>query len=427
MSTAAPAPSAPAAPAASAAHAAPAAPAPQAALHLLGPADLGLSESNSSLLQLLDLTDRFAEVTRRPIPKVPALRGKTVVLAFFEDSTRTRLSFDLAAKRLSADTLTFAAASSSLTKGESIRDTVETIAAMGVDAIVVRHANAGVPQQIARWLNDEVSVINAGDGAHQHPTQALQDAYTLCQHLNHNLPDNNLADRTQPENDPDRSQWSLAGKHIGLVGDIAYSRVARSNVAIYTALGARVTLIAPPTLLPPNLDGWPVEVCHDFDEVIDNLDVVGLLRLQSERMDEALIGPLHDYVLSYGLTKSRAARLAKHAVITHPGPVNRGIEVAGDVLDDAFGAQLNAQRDKGVATAGDNPQAHGSQAQHPQAQHPQALITRQVTHGVATRMAVLFRLLGENAPVENAPAESGPGENAPAADPPSAGQTASQT
>ncbi len=343
------------------------------AQHLLGPADLGMpsdistgiasgtsngTASNAAadypaLLQLLDHTDRFAEVNRRPVPKVPALRAKTIVLAFFEDSTRTRLSFDLAAKRLSADTLTFTSSSSSLTKGESIRDTVETIAAMGVDAIVVRHHHAGVPQQIAGWLNNQVSIINAGDGAHQHPTQGLQDAYTLCQRLNQ--------ERSEAE------RWSLKGRHIGLVGDIAFSRVARSNIAFYAALGAKLTLIAPPSLLPADITSWPVEVCHDFDEVIGDLDVVGLLRLQRERMDEALIGPLRDYVLSYGLTKQRANLLAKGAVITHPGPINRGIEVAGDVIDGIENANGNLQ---------------------------EVLVTNQVTHGVAARMAVLFFLLG---------------------------------
>ncbi len=353
--------------------------------HLLEAHDLGISPAgrtsqtrdHTGLRQLLDLTDRFAEVARRPIPKVPALRAKTIVLAFFEDSTRTRLSFELAAKRLSADTLTFSAASSSLSKGESIRDTAETIAVMGVDAIVVRHANAGVPHQIAGWLNNQVSIINAGDGAHQHPTQALQDAYTLCRHLNPASGDQtsgaasdqpSSAPNDQPSSAPSADPWSLAGRHIGLVGDIAFSRVARSNVAVYAALGAKVSLIAPPTLLPADIAGWPVEVCHDFDEVIGDLDVVGLLRLQQERIHEALIGPPRDYIHSYGLTSERARRLAKHAVITHPGPVNRGIEVAGDVID-----SLQGNKHSGTA-----------------------LIASQVTHGVAARMAVLFRLLGEN-------------------------------
>ncbi len=339
------------------------------AQHLLEPADLGIPntcaiQSNTptkypDLLQLLDLTDRFAEVNRRPVPKVPALRAKTIVLAFFEDSTRTRLSFDLAAKRLSADTLTFTSSSSSLTKGESIRDTVETIAAMGVDAIVVRHRHAGVPHQIAGWLNNQVSIINAGDGAHQHPTQGLQDAYTLCQRLN--------------QEQPEAERWSLKGRHIGLVGDIAFSRVARSNIAFYAALGAKLTLIAPPSLLPVDIAGWPVEICHNFDEVIGDLDVIGLLRLQRERMDEALIGPLRDYVLSYGLTKQRASLLAKDAVITHPGPINRGIEVAGDVIDRSGSFNM-------PGNAAENLQA--------------VLVTSQVTHGVAARMAVLFSLLG---------------------------------
>ncbi|HCB34062.1 MAG TPA: aspartate carbamoyltransferase [Acidimicrobiaceae bacterium] len=348
---------------------------PPRAQHLLGAEDLGVER----LQQLLDLTDSFAEVARRPMPKVPALRAKTVVLAFFEDSTRTRLSFDLAAKRLSADTLTFSAAASSLSKGESVRDTVETIAAMGVDAIVVRHRNAGVPQQVARWLDDRVSVVNAGDGAHQHPTQALQDAYTLCTHLGRAPAAGGGA-----AGGGAAGGWNLVGLRVGIVGDVAHSRVARSAVAVYAALGATVTLIAPPTLLPACLDGWPADVAHDFDEVIADLDVVGLLRLQHERMGEAQIGPISDYVRSYGLTAERARRLAPGAVITHPGPVNRGVEVAADVLDGC----------------------------------PTALVTRQVTHGVAARMAVLFRLLGEEpaAPAEPVPAGAAAGPNSGSSD-----------
>jgi aspartate carbamoyltransferase catalytic subunit len=204
--------------------------------HLLSIADL----TPGDLDQLMRLTDAFVEVSERPIPKVPALRGKNVVWLFYEDSTRTRLSFEQAAKRLSADTMTFSVGSSSVSKGESLRDTVLTIEAMGVDAIVVRHRSAGVPWQVARWLEDRVSVVNAGDGWHEHPTQALLDCYTLRQH-----------------------RKSLDGLRIGIVGDVKHSRVARSDVLAFTALGAEVVLVAPPTLLPPRIEGWPVRVSHD--------------------------------------------------------------------------------------------------------------------------------------------------------------------
>src|SRR3954449_7856402 len=206
---------------------------------------------------LLDLSDHMAEINRRPVPKVPALRGKTVVSLFFEDSTRTRLSFETAAKRLSADTMTFSVSTSSVNKGESLRDTIETVAAMGVDAFVVRHKSTGVPWQIAAWT--EASVINAGDGWHEHPTQALLDCYTIRTSLN----------RVD----------GFDGLHIAIVGDIKHSRGARSNIAAFAALGARVTLVAPPTLLPPSLDGWPVDVVHHIDDVIDKVDVLYMLRM----------------------------------------------------------------------------------------------------------------------------------------------------
>ncbi len=244
---------------------------------------------------MLTLTDSFVEVSERQIPKVPALRGKTVVSLFFEDSTRTRLSFETAAKRLSADTMNFSVGTSSVKKGESLRDTVETIEAMGVDAIVVRHGSSGVPRQVAQWA--EASVINAGDGWHEHPTQALLDCYTIRQHAG-----------------------DVAGKRIAIVGDIKHSRVARSDVAAFTALGAEVTLVAPPTLLPPSLDGWPVKVSHDLDAVLATIDVVYLLRMQRERMTEALVPSLREYTARYGLTARRAELLPEHALVMHPGP-----------------------------------------------------------------------------------------------------------
>ena len=225
-------------------------------IHLLGIDDL----SADDIGELLDLTDHMVEVNRRPNPKVPALRGKTVVSLFFEDSTRTRTSFDTAAKRLSADTMGFAVSSSSVNKGESLRDTVETITAMGVDAFVVRHRSSGAPLAITRWT--DAAIVNAGDGWHQHPTQALLDCYTIRTRLG----------RTN----------DFSGLRIAIVGDVKHSRVARSDVQAFTALGAEVTLVAPRTLLPPSLEGWPVAVSHDLDSVLPDLDVLYLLRVQAE-------------------------------------------------------------------------------------------------------------------------------------------------
>lgn len=303
--------------------------------HLLSIADL----DGADLDQLMRLTDRFVEVSQRQIPKVPALRGKNVVWLFYEDSTRTRLSFETAAKRLSADTMTFSVGSSSVKKGESLRDTVLTIEAMGVDGVVVRHASAGVPWQIARWLDDRVSVVNAGDGWHEHPTQALLDCYTIRE-----------------------SRGSLEGLRIGIVGDVKHSRVARSDVLAYTALGAEVTLVAPPTLLPPSLDGWPVRVSHDLDAVLPDLDVVYLLRMQRERMTEHLVPSLREYTARFGLTRRRVDHLRDDALVMHPGPMNRGVEISAEVAD-----------------------------------LPRSVIIDQVRNGVAVRMAVLYLLLGAGA------------------------------
>ncbi len=304
--------------------------------HLLSIQDLG----PEGIAEVLRLTDSFVEVSRRAIPKVPALRGKTVVSMFFEDSTRTRLSFETAARRLSADVMTFSASSSSVNKGESLRDTVQTIEAMGVDAMVVRHAGSGVPWQVAGWL-DGPAVVNAGDGWHEHPTQALLDCYTIGSTLGR------MGDR------------ALEGVRIAIVGDVRHSRVARSDVLAFTALGAEVVLVAPPTLLPPSLVGWPVQVSHDLDSVLPGLDVVYLLRLQRERMLEALLPSLREYTATYGLTRRRAGLLREDALIMHPGPVNRGVEVAAEVAD-----------------------------------RPSSVITSQVANGVAVRMAVLYLLLG---------------------------------
>jgi aspartate carbamoyltransferase catalytic subunit len=311
-----------------------------AARHLRSITELGAD----GIIELLELTDHMVEVNRRPIPKVPALRGRTVVSLFYEDSTRTRLSFETAAKRLSADTMSFSVGTSSVKKGESLRDTVETIEAMGIDAVVVRHASAGVPWQLSQWI--DAAVVNAGDGWHEHPTQALLDCYTIRTELGRPFED----------------------LHVAIVGDVKHSRVARSDVLALRALGARVTLVAPPTLLPPSLEGWDVEVSHDLDDVVATVDVAYVLRMQLERQEQALVPTLREYATCFGLTPARAARLPGHALIMHPGPMNRGVEIAPEVAD-----------------------------------LPRAVITKQVANGVAVRMAVLFWLLGS----EPTPSTSG--------------------
>lgn len=297
-----------------------------------------------ALRRLLDLADHMAEVNRRPNPKVPALRGRTVCNVFFEDSTRTRMSFETAAKRLSADTMNFAVSSSSVNKGESLRDTIETISAMGVDAFVVRHRSSGAPWQIADWT--DASIVNAGDGWHAHPTQALLDCYTIRTALGR----------------PD----GFDGLRIAVVGDIKHSRVARSDIEAFRMLGADVVLVAPRTLLPPDVGGLgDVTTTADLDEVIADVDVVYLLRMQRERMTEALVPTLREYTVRFGLTPERAGRLREGALVMHPGPMNRGVEIAVDPSD-----------------------------------LPGAVITRQVTNGIAVRMAVLFDLLGSGADLE---------------------------
>jgi aspartate carbamoyltransferase catalytic subunit len=301
--------------------------------HLLAVADL----TRPDIDHLLGLTDAFAEVGRRRMPKVPALQGRTVTWLFYEDSTRTRLSFEQAAKRLSADTLSFTVSSSSVRKGESLRDTALTVEAMGVDAIVVRHSSSGVPAQIAQWVS--ASVVNAGDGWHEHPTQALLDCYTLRSHLG-----------------------DIEGRRIAIVGDVKHSRVARSDVWAFTLLGAEVTLVAPPTLLPPSLEGWPVRVSHDLDAVLPDVDAVYLLRMQRERMTEALVPSMREYSAQWGLTRRRLDQMDEKAIVMHPGPMNRGVEIAADVAD-----------------------------------LPRSVVVDQVRNGVAVRMAVLYELLGSGA------------------------------
>jgi aspartate carbamoyltransferase catalytic subunit len=306
--------------------------------HLLSVADLG----RDGIEEVLRVTDSFVEVSARRIPKVPTLRGRTVVSLFYEDSTRTRLSFETAAKRLSADIMNFPVGSSSVKKGESLRDTVQTIEAMGIDAIVVRHSSAGVPWQLAAWVGafGEVSIINGGDGWHEHPTQALLDAYTI---------------RTR------HRSGALEGLRIAIVGDIKHSRVARSNILAFSLLGAEVVAVAPPTLLPSDMDGWPCDVSHNLDEVLPKVDVVEMLRMQRERMSEALVPSLREYTAGYGLTTRRARLLGEDALVLHPGPMNRGVEISAEAAD-----------------------------------LPNSVITRQVANGVAVRMAVLFLLLASD-------------------------------
>lgn len=289
----------------------------------------------AAIEELLDQSEAFVDVLARDIPKVPALRGRTVVSLFYEDSTRTRLSFETAAKRLSADTMTFTVGSSSVQKGESLLDTVRTIEAMGIDAMVVRHSAAGAPHRIAGWI--DAAVVNAGDGRHEHPTQALLDAFTLRRHRGP----------------------SLDGCRIAIVGDVRNSRVARSDLQCFSRLGAEVTLVGPPTLMPERLDGWPVAVSSDLDAELTETDVVYVLRVQQERLGEALLPSLREYYARYGLTVERAARLKPDALVMHPGPMIRGPEIATEVVDG-----------------------------------PRSLVREQVANGVAVRMAVLWSLIG---------------------------------
>ncbi|MBP1632815.1 MAG: aspartate carbamoyltransferase, partial [Acidobacteria bacterium] len=273
--------------------------------HLLDIADLDRAE----LEGLLDDADGFVEVLARPIPKVPALRGKTVTTAFFEASTRTRLSFERAAKSLSADTMTFSPGTSSLSKGESLKDTVLTLQAMGSDLLVMRHQAVGAARRAAEWLS--IPVVNGGDGAHQHPTQALLDS---------------LAVR--------RRFGRLEGLQIAIVGDIRHSRVARSDLLAFSKLGATVTLVAPRTLLPVSTEGWPVQVSASLDDLLPGLDVVYLLRVQTERGGASVFPSLPEYTARFGMTRERRTRMKEGAVVMHPGPMNRGVEIADEVADD---------------------------------------------------------------------------------------------
>ena len=295
----------------------------------------GIRELNRDDIELiLETAGSFKEVSGREIKKVPALRGRTVVNLFLEPSTRTRTSFELAAKRLSADVINFSASSSSIVKGESLKDTAETLEAMNADLAVIRHSAAGAAHFLARV--SKLGVVNAGDGSHEHPTQALLDLFTIKEKLG----------RTD-------------GVKVAIIGDIAHSRVARSNILGMTKMGADVTVVGPPTLIPAEIEGLGCRVSYDFDEVIPDVDVVYLLRLQLERQTESLLPSLREYAGRFGLSQRRMDMAKKDVMIMHPGPMNRGVEITSDIAD-----------------------------------LPQAVITEQVANGVAVRMAVLYLLLG---------------------------------
>jgi aspartate carbamoyltransferase catalytic subunit len=297
--------------------------------HLLSVTQL----SPEDITRVLDTADSFREVGTRVIKKVPALRGRTVVNLFYENSTRTRISFEIAAKRLSADVINFSTGGSSVAKGESLKDTALTLEAMGADAIVIRHSSSGAPHTLSRWVR--ASVINAGDGTHEHPTQALLDLYTIREHFT-----------------------AFEGLRVAIVGDVLHSRVARSNAHALSRVGAEVTLVGPPTLIPPDAGAWGVQVSHELDGVLPKLDVCYMLRVQRERQRQQYFPSVREYSRLYGLDRRRVNALPDGALIMHPGPMNRGVEIASEVAD-----------------------------------LPRAVITDQVTNGIAIRMALLYLML----------------------------------
>ncbi|WP_402465265.1 aspartate carbamoyltransferase catalytic subunit [Isoptericola aurantiacus] len=327
--------------------------------HLLSTADLSKDEA----VLLLDTSAQMAATQSREIKKLPTLRGRTVVNLFFEDSTRTRISFETAAKRLSADVINFSAKGSSVSKGESLKDTALTLHAMGADAVVVRHWASGAPYQLANagWL--DAAVLNAGDGTHQHPTQALLDAYTIRRHL---------AGRGGGlhAGAPDGVGADLAGLKVAIVGDVLHSRVARANVALLHTLGAQVTLVAPPTLVPVGVEAWPCQVSYDLDATLDGWrpDAVMMLRVQRERMSGgagAFFPSTLEYTRYYGLDARRLGMLDDHAIVMHPGPMNRGLEISAEAADS-----------------------------------DRAVIVEQVANGVAVRMAALYLLMAGDTSAE---------------------------
>jgi aspartate carbamoyltransferase catalytic subunit len=309
--------------------------------HLLSIADLSAQEA----IGILDTATELARINDGQIKKLPTLRGRTVVNLFAEDSTRTRISFEAAAKRLSADVINFSAKGSSISKGESLKDTAMTLQAMGADAVVIRHSASGAAQRLAdnQWMSG--AVINAGDGTHEHPSQALLDAFTIRKHLG-------------------KGSKDLQGLHVAIVGDILHSRVARSNILLLSLLGAKVALVAPPTLLPIDIEKWPCTLSYDLDEVLPYVDAVMMLRVQQERMTELFFPNAREYSRYYGLNSQRMKSLKQSAIIMHPGPMNRGLEISAQVADSA-----------------------------------RSVITEQVSNGVSVRMAILYVLLA-GAPLE---------------------------
>ena len=298
---------------------------------------LSINDINKDFaITILDTAAEMAKVSEGPVKKLPTLRGKTVVNLFAEDSTRTRISFEAAAKRLSADVINFTAKGSSISKGESLKDTAQTLQALGADAVVIRHPASGAAHRLAqgKWING--TVINAGDGTHEHPSQALLDAYTIRKHLK-------------------GGKGDLSGVHVAIVGDILHSRVARSNILLLNKLGATVTLVAPPTLLPHQVEQWPVRVSYNFNEVLPTVDAVIMLRIQQERMSDLYFPSEREYSTLFGIDAERLALTKKGSILMHPGPMNRGLEISAEAADSA-----------------------------------QSVVVEQVANGVSIRMAILY-------------------------------------
>jgi aspartate carbamoyltransferase catalytic subunit len=303
--------------------------------HLLSINDINYEEA----VQILDTAQELARVSDGPMKKLPTLRGRTIVNLFYEDSTRTRISFEAAAKRLSADVINFSAKGSSVSKGESLKDTALTLQAMGADAVIIRHSASGAAKRLAdsEWTSG--SVVNAGDGTHEHPSQALLDSFTIRRHLAHGGKD-------------------LAGLKIAIVGDVLHSRVARSNVLLLDKLGAKVFLVAPPTLLPVGVENWPATVSYDLDSILPEVDAVMMLRIQMERMSDSFFPSAREYSRYFGLNTERLSKLKPSAIVMHPGPMNRGLEITAESADSA-----------------------------------RSVIVEQVSNGISVRMAILYLLL----------------------------------
>ena len=303
--------------------------------HLLSINDLSYEDAVS----ILDTAQELARVSDGPMKKLPTLRGRTIVNLFYEDSTRTRISFEAAAKRLSADVINFSAKGSSVSKGESLKDTALTLQAMGADAVVIRHSASGAAKRLADSEWTAGAVVNAGDGTHEHPSQALLDSFTIRKHLAHGGRD-------------------LAGLKVAIVGDVLHSRVARSNVLLLDKLGAKVYLVAPPTLLPVGVESWPVTISYDLDSVLPEVDAVMMLRIQMERMSDSFFPSAREYSRYFGLNQARLAKLKPTAIVMHPGPMNRGLEITAESADSA-----------------------------------RSVIVEQVSNGISVRMAILYLLL----------------------------------